>query len=540
MKYGGFVQQTISALREALRMSTPTIEAQLAEVGKNGVTDLAVMYSAILQFARFGEVVADDPEKFMNSEFGRKLSGLSKDVMLARYTDNPVSRAGYINNIVLMLWPWIKEELDRLQQQNSQGSQSAQNSSGGQGGQGNNNGQNIQSGQNGQCNPGGQSNQGVPSSEIVQKILEQLQKGASQSGTTQAPQNVKSSKEAKKRTKEAAKNGSGTPEQTGVGVQRGSQSGNTTMSDKALDKLISEIAQDMAAKNIQSEIKNQNCVEIHAVDQNSAHKGVPINVLPQTEITEADKMKYKSVMSDLIGYSKRLQRRMAEELRNLRDGGVAHHKVVGNRFEVRSAFRKDERFFAKKTQPQDLPEMAISVLIDHSGSMSGDRIEAAMKAAMLLYDFATKLEIPVAVAGHDTDGDEVNYYTYTDFREVSSSERYRLAKMSVSGCNRDGLAIEIAGNLLSKRPEDVKLLFIISDGQPNHNGYSGDSAEEDIREIVRRYRKKGVEVIATAIGCDKERIKSIYGERFFLDIDALDRLPYTLAKMVRKRIVQGG
>ena len=121
---------------------------------------------------------------------------------------------------------------------------------------------------------------------------------------------------------------------------------------------------------------------------------------------------------------------------------------------------------------------------------------------------------------------------------MNASEKYRLTKMCAQGRNRDGLAVEIAANLLMQRPESMKLLIILSDGQPNHTEYGGEAAVQDIQEVVRRYRRRGMEILAAAIGGDQDRIAKIYGEGFVLNIEDLDRLPQTLAKLVRKRIMK--
>jgi nitric oxide reductase activation protein len=111
-----------------------------------------------------------------------------------------------------------------------------------------------------------------------------------------------------------------------------------------------------------------------------------------------------------------------------------------------------------------------------------------------------------------------------------------ITKMAANYCNRDGLALKIAADLLSRRPEQVKLLMIISDGRPNHDGYGGEEAAKDIRRILRKAKQDGIEVIACAIGDDKENIKAIYGDSF-VDISDLSRLPKTLVNIVKKRII---
>lgn len=237
---------------------------------------------------------------------------------------------------------------------------------------------------------------------------------------------------------------------------------------------------------------------------------------------------------------------MLDALRDLKEGYVRKHRQFGRTIIPNDAYRPDQRYFASKKLPQDLPDMAVSVLVDHSGSMSGTRIETAMKASLLLHSFCTGLNIPVAVAGHNAvnGGGGVNYMIYADYEQISGKDRYRASKMAASiirmkadHCNRDGLALKIAAELLSRRPEQVKLLMIISDGRPNHDGYGGEEAAKDIQGILRKSKQNGIEIIACAIGDDKDNIKAIYGDSF-MDISDLARLPKTLVDIVKKRIIR--
>lgn len=101
--------------------------------------------------------------------------------------------------------------------------------------------------------------------------------------------------------------------------------------------------------------------------------------------------------------------------------------------------------------------------------------------------------------------------------------------------NRDGLAITVTKELLQKRPEEIKLMFIISDGLPYDHGYSGEPARKDIKQIVRDAEKNGIETFAAAIGDDKDAIEAIYGDSF-LDITNLSKLPKILVSLIKKRI----
>lgn len=103
------------------------------------------------------------------------------------------------------------------------------------------------------------------------------------------------------------------------------------------------------------------------------------------------------------------------------------------------------------------------------------------------------------------------------------------------GCNRDGAAIRFVAEQLSKRPEEIKLLILVSDGQPNGDGYGGTAAEEDLRGIKQEYQRKGVIFVAAAIGDDKANIERIYGDSF-LDITDLTQLPIKLTNVVKRHI----
>ena len=244
-------------------------------------------------------------------------------------------------------------------------------------------------------------------------------------------------------------------------------------------------------------------------------------------------------MRELKPISKTLQRQMLNVLRNVKEEDVLKHRHFGSKLEARDTYRLDNRFFSKKKAPSNIRNMAIAVLVDLSGSMSGNRIESARKAAMLLYDFAKGLGIPIMVAGHTEnyeDLKEFQYYRFAEFDSVNDKDKYRLSQIEEYSNNRDGMALQITSELLMKRPEETKLLIIISDGQPAADNYGGEAAIQDMQDIVRTYKRKGIETFAAAIGSDRDTIRSIYKDGY-IDIDDLSKLPKALVKLVKKRII---
>ena len=493
-RYGGLVEQSILVLRAALQRSIKPFERVVTQPHDK----LGVIYNLVLQFARFGEIVCDDFEKTREHEYVQNVFVLAPIITAAVGTDRYTELLGYVNQIMFTLWRLIKDEMS---QQNDP-------SGGNDAGEG---------GKNGQPQTGESSD---PTSNTVQNILNKLEAGAKNAGTSVAPKN--------RATNRTAQKGDG-------GAPAGGASEAAAQSD--LSSLLNAIAQGRAEEKVKKEVLDELCKEINALDRSSSHKNFPLSVERPERADPTLRKRYAEMMEDLKPYSRKLQKLIFEALRDLKDGCITHKRSFGRIVEAKYGYRPDEKYFANKKLPQDLPDMAVCVLIDHSGSMSGDRIEASSKAAMLLYDFATASDIPVCVLGHCTGGNRVDIKLYTTFDKVNDSEKYPLANMQPYGCNRDGAAIEVATAMLAKRPEEVKLLIVISDGQPNHTNYGGRAAMDDIQTIVRKGKKMGVETVALAIGSDKERIKEIYGADNFVDISNLSALPKTMANIVKKRVI---
>ena len=107
--------------------------------------------------------------------------------------------------------------------------------------------------------------------------------------------------------------------------------------------------------------------------------------------------------------------------------------------------------------------------------------------------------------------------------------------ISARGANRDGAALRFVAEKMVKRPEEIRILMLISDGQPADDNYYGTAAEEDLRGIKQEYRRKGLLFIAAAIGDDKQSIERIYGDSF-MDITDLNQLPIKLTALVKRHI----
>lgn len=512
-KYRGMCQSGIMLARESLLNSFGLFDDLQAKIGDGKTTELQIFYSALLQYSRFGEIALSDPELWNSSTILSVLKDCSYSIELATWTDDYEERYGALNQVAFRIWRFIQKYLEALSEEKKSSGESTQSSGIPQASSSNT-----------------QSPQETPKltqeelQQAIKEIVEQLNQASGENRLSMTPKN---------------QNSVGNPKPSSVS---NNQQKNTPGSETAsasvavlMENIKESIASDHAKQELEKELAASLNANIQAVNMNSGHKGVPL--ITCREFDTSQKELYDSIMSDIRITSGKLQKSIREALNDVKQGSAVRHKPYGNRLEIRDVYRPDGLCYSRTKLPSDPPDMAISVLVDNSGSMHGERISAAIRSAVLLYDFATAIGIPVSVAGHCTDDEKVLYTTYADFERVSNSDRLRICSMYPHGCNRDGMALTIAGDLLSKRNEDVKLLFIISDGKPNHNNYGGEEAAKDIREIIRKYRNLGVEIISAGIGDDRDSLRPIYGDTY-LDIADLSRLPKTAATIVGKRILE--
>ena len=277
--------------------------------------------------------------------------------------------------------------------------------------------------------------------------------------------------------------------------------------------------------------------ESHAIRYGNIHKGIHIHINRITQVPQHLIKNYEAIAAPLLDISSRLQQSVKEILDKKRSGEKLNHLVYGRRLEPRNLYHNDGGYFSRTRLPGDPSELAVALLIDESGSMrSAARLPMANQTAIILYDFCRSLNIPITIYGHtEDDYDTVQLYSYAEYNSVDNQDRYRLMDMAPRSGNRDGAALRFVAEHLRKRPEELKLLILISDGQPAGTGYYGTYAEADLRAIKKEYHQKGIILFAAAIGSDKERIKRIYGGGF-LDITDLNKLPKLLPQLITQYI----
>ena len=301
-----------------------------------------------------------------------------------------------------------------------------------------------------------------------------------------------------------------------------------------MERLLDAMAEKSVCQELEQDRLSELNQEAQAISYGDIHKGVPVRVNRMTEVPPEMVTQYNAIAGPLLAISKQLQKSLLRQLRDRQRGGKQTGLLMGRRLDAHALCRGDGKVFTKNALPSQPPEMAVGLLLDESGSMAScDRATYARASPIILYDICQALRVPVMVYGHSTGGSGVELYSYSEFDAIDREDKYRLVDISARGSNRDGAALRFVAERLSHRPEELKLLILVSDGQPADTGYYGTAAEEDLRGIQQEYRRKGVLFIAAAIGDDKENMERIYGDSF-LDITDLHQLPVKLTQVVKR------
>ncbi len=185
----------------------------------------------------------------------------------------------------------------------------------------------------------------------------------------------------------------------------------------------------------------------------------------------------------------------------------------------------------------DAADFVVDVLIDASGSQMERQGDVALQAYMISMALAN-VNIPHRVMSYCTFWDHTILHRLREY-DAPPSEGENIFSYTTSSNNRDGLAIKAAGVSLLQRPEEKKIMIILSDGRPydvilnrpnakNPAPYQGKYAIADTGSEIRRLRTLGVSVLGVFAGEEKDLAaeKKIFGKDFayIRDITGFSRI----------------
>ena len=209
----------------------------------------------------------------------------------------------------------------------------------------------------------------------------------------------------------------------------------------------------------------------------------------------------------------------------------------------------------RKTKSDRDPKVAISLLLDCSGTMAGTRFELAADAATCLSEVMRQLRIPYEVVGHTTNeeglkGIKIDPEELEMFSRILPFQGYVFKSFSQNKVpsavyadfpmadNLDGEGVLWALKRLSARREHTKLCIVLTDGIPHAAMSKDEELERHLYTVVqsaRLHEKDGLFVRGLGIG--EDRCKEFFGSDTPI-INDIAELPQAVLSIVESVLIK--
>lgn len=206
----------------------------------------------------------------------------------------------------------------------------------------------------------------------------------------------------------------------------------------------------------------------------------------------------------------------------------------GSRVNVRKMIQLEARnqgefdFWERKTQINKR-NVAATLLIDLSGSMTGQKSEAALLGAILFWESLVALGVSTSISGFKTERIPIVGFD----ESIVLNSRKKVANMlnMVGSVNHDAVALRSAYEELIVQPSEEHVLIVISDGQP-----VGDNGSAELSEVIDQIRHR-VHLIGLGLGEDTEHVSQFYPHAVgSIPVSELSReIGTILQKVLRRR-----
>ncbi len=228
--------------------------------------------------------------------------------------------------------------------------------------------------------------------------------------------------------------------------------------------------------------------------------------------------------------------------------------------DLRKTGRPKKEFYDRQTYEYEKiksPELIeISLIVDNSASMGGDRIYNAQLASVLLLtsikDFNQKLEkegfklrINTEAYVFGSDYQKIKKFSHNETGQKAMADIIKSVSFldaGSGGTSNAGVLSEVLSdlqtdpqkNLKLKQGKVKKLVFEITDGEP--------SDENTTKANIEKLRQQNVELVSFLVGSDvnPDNFSSIWGENGIVIGSDVNKLPSMLMKKLKKSLGSTG
>jgi len=200
----------------------------------------------------------------------------------------------------------------------------------------------------------------------------------------------------------------------------------------------------------------------------------------------------------------------------------------------------DYRIYSEKTI-KSKKNIAICLLVDESGSMMDrDRINLAKEVAFVLSEAMKSVSgLKVCIYGHTAQTENNEDIDITCYKTFDQQDTSSIFEMNAKQQNLDGHAIKYVAKKFAEDSFsfDKRIMFIISDGEPEGYGYSGSTAIKHTGSVCEFCRKKmSIDIIG--IGIDNAFSAStadkLYGKNKSIVLDDVKKSLSVMSRYIRQ------
>jgi len=223
----------------------------------------------------------------------------------------------------------------------------------------------------------------------------------------------------------------------------------------------------------------------------------------------------------------------------------------------------DERVFRRK-RVNVTKDVAVTLLLDISGSMYGEKLELSCQVAYGLSSVLDRMRINHEVLSFSTEDlsreaikrlrDDMNtsgivwdrwealnmpiIKEFNDRMDVTIRKRFIELSENPRHCqnNVDGECVQIAAKRLLSRPETRKILLVLSDGWPSCECPDRGRLNSHLKSVVNGLTARYRELDIVGLGIMDEAVKHFYPKHVVLK--NLEDLPGTVMKQIKELLLK--
>lgn len=193
--------------------------------------------------------------------------------------------------------------------------------------------------------------------------------------------------------------------------------------------------------------------------------------------------------------------------------------------------RKEYRDLFERRLPVERKDYTFLLLVDLSGSMSGEKIKETFKGAVLFAEALNRVSATLGgleVAIYGFQDELIPYKGFTEELDDKIRKKMSLMEKEVknrgehnqAGYNNDGYCLEQAAKILAESRTKNQFLFVLSDGQPMGDDihrvpkYREIDLDEELRAVVRDISTAGQQkLLGIGLGPGTEHVTDFYNNK---------------------------